>query len=94
MYYLCENGACKASVPDFSQLNLWQHRTMGAADFGGSFAPIAQYEKREIHTVFLAHKWIYMWVMNMKYALAIDIGTSSGRHIVGWMEDPSETVYN
>lgn len=26
-------------------------------------------------------------VMNMKYALAIDIGASSGRHIVGWMED-------
>lgn len=25
-------------------------------------------------------------VMNMKYALAIDIGASSGRHIVGWME--------
>lgn len=22
MYYLCENGACKAPVPDFSQLNL------------------------------------------------------------------------
>ena len=26
-------------------------------------------------------------VMNMKYALAIDIGASSGRHIVGWMEN-------
>lgn len=25
--------------------------------------------------------------MNMKYALAIDIGASSGRHIVGWLED-------
>ena len=23
MYYLCENGACKAPVPEFSQLNLW-----------------------------------------------------------------------
>ena len=23
----------------------------------------------------------------MKYALAIDIGASSGRHIVGWLED-------
>lgn len=22
MYYLCENGACKAPVPDFSQLDL------------------------------------------------------------------------
>ena len=31
---------------------LRQHRTMGAAGFGGSFAPIAQYEKWEIHTVF------------------------------------------
>ena len=29
----------------------------------------------------------YLWVMNMKYALAIDIGASSGRHIVGWLED-------
>ncbi len=32
----------------------------------------------------------------MKYALAIDIGASSGRHIVGWMEDgelKSEEVY-
>ena len=27
--------------------------------------------------------------MNMKYALAIDIGASSGRHIVGWLEDGS-----
>lgn len=26
-------------------------------------------------------------VMNMKYALAIDIGASSGRHIVGWLEN-------
>ena len=25
--------------------------------------------------------------MNMKYALAVDIGASSGRHIVGWLED-------
>ncbi len=29
-----------------------QHRTMGAAGFGGSFAPIVQYEKWEIHPVF------------------------------------------
>ncbi len=27
--------------------------------------------------------------MNMNYALAIDIGASSGRHIVGWLEDGS-----
>ena len=25
--------------------------------------------------------------MNMKYSLAVDIGASSGRHIVGWLED-------
>ena len=25
--------------------------------------------------------------MNLKYALAVDIGASSGRHIVGWLED-------
>ncbi len=25
--------------------------------------------------------------MHMKYALAIDIGASSGRHIVGWLEN-------
>lgn len=34
--------------------------------------------------------------MNMRYALAIDIGASSGRHIVGWYEDgqiKSEEVY-
>lgn len=34
--------------------------------------------------------------MNMKYALAIDIGASSGRHIVGWLEDGNlrtEEVY-
>ena len=29
-----------------------QHRTMGTAGFGGSFAPIAQHEKWEIHPVF------------------------------------------
>ena len=29
-----------------------QHRTMGTAGFGGSFAPIVQYEKWEIHPVF------------------------------------------
>ena len=32
--------------------DLGQHRTMGAAGFGGSFAPIVQYEKWEIHPVF------------------------------------------
>ena len=32
--------------------NLGQHRTMGTAGFGGSFAPIVQYEKWEIHPVF------------------------------------------
>ena len=31
---------------------LRQHRIMGAAGFGGSFAPIVQYEKWEIHKVF------------------------------------------
>ena len=31
---------------------LRQHRTMDAAGFGGSFAPIVQYEKWEIHKVF------------------------------------------
>ena len=33
---------------------------------------------------------------NMKYVLAIDIGASSGRHIVGWLEDgevKTEEVY-
>lgn len=29
----------------------------------------------------------YLRVINMTYALAIDIGASSGRHIVGWLED-------
>ena len=33
-------------------LILGQHRTMGTAGFGGSFAPIVQYEKWEIHPVF------------------------------------------
>ena len=32
--------------------SLRQHRTMGAAGFGGSFAPIVQHEKWEIHPVF------------------------------------------
>ena len=36
----------------FSLIFLWQHRTMGTAGFGGSFAPIVQYEKWEIHPVF------------------------------------------
>ena len=31
---------------------LGQHRTIGAAGFGGPFAPIVQYEKWKIHTVF------------------------------------------
>ncbi|MCI7573719.1 MAG: hypothetical protein MSS94_03095, partial [Clostridiales bacterium] len=34
------------------QSYLRQHRTMGTAGFGGSFAPIVQYEKWEIHPVF------------------------------------------
>ena len=29
-----------------------QHRTMGAAGFGGSFAPSTQFRKWEIHKVF------------------------------------------
>ena len=36
----------------FKKQNIRQHRTMGTAGFGGSFAPIVQYEKREIHPVF------------------------------------------
>ena len=35
-----------------NHLDLGQHRTMGTAGFGGSFAPIVQYEKWEIHPVF------------------------------------------
>ena len=36
---------------------------------------------------FLRFCGLMIAVMNMKYALAIDIGASSGRHIVGWLED-------
>ncbi|MCI6433164.1 MAG: hypothetical protein MR828_00045, partial [Clostridiales bacterium] len=36
----------------FGHASLGQHRTMGAAGFGGSFVPIVQYEKWEIHPVF------------------------------------------
>ena len=36
----------------FVLFDLRQHRTMGAAGFGGSFTPIVQYEKWEIHKVF------------------------------------------
>ena len=36
----------------FGCFALRQHRTMGAAGFGGSFVPIVQYEKWEIHPVF------------------------------------------
>ena len=43
---------------------------------------------------------VYPWMKNIymknKYALAIDIGASSGRHIVGWKENneiKTEEVY-
>ena len=39
-------------LPGENVVYLRQHRTMGAAGFGGSFGPIAQYEKWEIHLVF------------------------------------------
>ena len=40
-------------LPAFSARGmLRQHRTMGATGFSGSFAPIVQYEKWEIHPVF------------------------------------------
>ena len=39
-------------LPQIEAVFLWQHHTMGAAGFGGSFAPIVQYEKWEIHKVF------------------------------------------
>ena len=38
-------------------------------------------------TLFAVSMVKYLRVINMKYALAIDIGASSGRHIVGWLED-------
>ena len=43
---------------------LRQHRTMGAAGFGGSFAPIVQYEKWEIHPVF-PHFPYFRWDQNI-----------------------------
>ena len=45
-------------------LRLGQHRTMGAAGFGGSFAPIVQYEKWEIHRVF-PHFPYFRWGQNL-----------------------------
>ena len=45
-------GDSHASVRYFLGMTLRQHRTMGAAGFSGSFAPIVQYEKWEIHKVF------------------------------------------
>ncbi|MDY4490728.1 MAG: hypothetical protein SPE19_09420 [Candidatus Faecousia sp.] len=39
-------------IRPLAALALGQHRTMGTAGFGGSFAPIVQYEKWEIHPVF------------------------------------------
>ena len=45
-------GDSHASVRNFLGMTLRQHRTMGAAGFSGSFAPIVQYEKWEIHSVF------------------------------------------
>ena len=46
----CAEGDC--SVGFFGIADLGQHRTMGTAGFGGSFAPIVQFEKWEIHPVF------------------------------------------
>ena len=49
---------CEAIPPEairrYCQIRIFlgQHRTMGTAGFGGSFAPIVQYEKWEIHPVF------------------------------------------
>ena len=37
--FLCENA-------------IRQHRAIGSADLSGSFAPVPQFQKREIHTVF------------------------------------------
>ena len=41
-------------LPGYHKMNLelGQHRTMGAAGLSGSFVPIVQYEKRGIHPVF------------------------------------------
>ena len=39
-------------IVDQQNIDIRQHRTMGAAGFGESFAPIVQYEKWEIHPVF------------------------------------------
>ena len=49
----CANSSLNAEIVICLSISLlWQHRTMGAAGFGGSFAPIVQYEKWEIHPVF------------------------------------------
>ena len=45
----CEQSILRRLQPFYK---LRQHRTMGAAGFSGSFAPIVQYEKWEIHPVF------------------------------------------
>ena len=50
-FRLCQNLSPNLLVP-LCGAALRQHRTMGAAGFGGSFVPIVQYEKWEIHPVF------------------------------------------
>ena len=51
---ICSAGAPGAAYDlNFLRSHLRQHRTIASATFAGSFAPILQFEKLEIHTVFL-----------------------------------------
>ena len=48
-----EQKICCSAAADLFRVSLGQHRTIASADSSGSFAPILQFEKLEIHKVFL-----------------------------------------
>ena len=49
---ICCNSSAHGILRAARLKGLWQHRTIASADLSGSFAPVPQFQKREIHTVF------------------------------------------
>ena len=60
---------------------LGQHRTNASADLSGSFAPVLQFQKWEIHTVF-PHFWNFEPAQNLSLSFLADLcGVALGKMI-------------
>ena len=66
---------------------LGQHRTNASADLSGSFAPVLQFQKWEIHTVF-PHFWNFEPAQNLSLSFLAELcGVALEEQIYGFCND-------